>query len=115
MEVAGEVFIGAVVDVPVGVKSEGGGVGDIVGVLMVLFRLEHVVEALLTVERIVAILGTDLAGGIAPATIMTTPTMTFAAVTKTTVPRATTVLTTTMVFRGLLRGSVVTLVANLGA
>jgi hypothetical protein len=114
MEVAGEVFIGAVVDVPVGVKS--GGVGDIVGALMVLFRLEHVVEALLTVERIVAILGTDLAGGIAAATtIMTTPTMTFAAVTKTTVPRATTVLTTTMVFRGLLRGSVVTLVANLGA
>jgi hypothetical protein len=39
MEVAGEVFIGAVVDVPVGVKSEGGGVGDIVGALMVLFRL----------------------------------------------------------------------------
>jgi hypothetical protein len=67
IEVTGEVVIGAVVHVPVGVDGVGRGRG-VASMVTILLRLERMVEALAATKCIVSILAVNLASGLAAAT-----------------------------------------------
>jgi hypothetical protein len=67
VEVTGEVVIGDVVHVPVGVDGVGRGRG-IASMVTILLRLERMVEALAATKCIVSILAANLASGLAAST-----------------------------------------------
>jgi hypothetical protein len=119
------VIVGIVVHVPIGVDSVGGQVSSIAGALVVLFRLECVIEMLATVECIMVVLVADLASGLATTTSMAIPVVALTAMTKTPMTRTTVVSRTTAIVsrlvdncvgRGLdLVGRIVALVAHFHA